>query len=269
MPEKKEVKHIAINDRRMTISDTPKPPAIPKEGDPIDKILALAIQQGAPLDQLEKWIDLKRQYEADEARKAFYYAMAQFKKNPPEILKTGHVKYKTKTGSLVDYWHAELGEICSEIGVRLAEYDLFANWTMEQPDKTTIKTTCILSHAMGHQEKLSMSGPPDTSGGKDEIKAAASTNTTLQRLTLLAITGLAAKGMDVDAGVSGNGGIEYISTDQCIEIDDLIKETYKSDDKKQQWLEYMEVDSVKHIPADKHKMAINSLKRAKEWSKNA
>jgi hypothetical protein len=238
-----------------------------------DRVLELAIQKESPMDQLQKFLELKYQHEEREAKKAFVSAMASFKAEPPEILKTKHVFYKLKDNKgVVDYWHADLGVICDDICKALSKYDLFSSWKIEQPDKSTVRVTCIITHGLGYSDSVTMEGPPDTSGGKDALKAVASTSTTLQRLTLLAATGLSAKGMDVDGGKQEEP-IEYISTDQAIEVSDMLDELYSGNPNAEKliadWFSLItlksgiEIKDAEHIPVSEYKGILDAIKTAK------
>ena len=188
----------------MTENQTKELKIVDKRGDfevqnlptaPTDVIMA-AIQKGYTPEFIERMMTLQERFEANEARKAYTKAMAKFKANPPEILKTKHVSYQNSKGQTVEWDHAVLGEITEAIIKGLSEYGFYHRWDTAQPDNSKVVTTCIITHELGHSESTSMSGPPDTSGGKDALKSVSSTNTLLQRLTLLALTGLAAKGID-------------------------------------------------------------------------
>lgn len=228
-----------------------------------DQILELAISQGAALDQLEKWLQLKERHEAGEARKAYHAAMSKFKANPPRIIKDKRVGYQGK-GQSVGYSHASLANVASSIGTELSKYGLSAAWNTEQSE-AGVKVTCTITHKLGHGESTSLTASPDNSGSKNSIQAIGSTITYLERYTLLALTGLSAHDQDDDGRAAE---AERITTDQCTEIEDLINETYKTDAKKKQWLDYMHVTSASEIPASKYKMAVNSLKRAKGGTNN-
>ena len=67
-----------------------------------------------------------------------------------------------------------------------------------------ISVTCTLTHSMGHSESVTMPPvAPDNSGKKNSIQQVASAITYLQRYSLLAITGLAAKDQDDDGIATG------------------------------------------------------------------
>ena len=220
-------------------------------------LIAQAVGQGTDLDKLERLLSLQIRYEENEAKKAYVKAMAAFKANPPEILKTAHVSFINNKNQKVEWDHAVLGEITEAITNSLSQYGLYHRWDMEQPDVKTVRTTCIVTHDMGHSERAMMQGPPDTSGGKDELKAVSSTNTFLQRLTLLAVTGLAAKGMDREEAPEE---VQYISEAQLIEIQNLMM---KTDTEEKKFLAYLKVESLEKMPASYFNKALAAL-RAKE-----
>lgn len=212
---------LKVIDKRMEMS--------PVEREAIDDqtpnaVILKAMEKNYSPELIEKMMDLQERYEKREAQKSYVKAMALFKSNAPEILKTKHVEYINSKNQTVEWDHAQLGEIAEAIIKGLSEYDLYHRWDLEQPDKETVKTTCIITHADGHSEKITMHAPPDTSGGKDYLKAVASTNTILQRLTLLALTGLAAKDTDIEYPPKQNLN-DFITDDQVSELSKLIEDT--------------------------------------------
>lgn len=160
-------------------------------------LLAMAVQQGADLDKLEKLMALQERWEAGEARKAFTAAMAGFKAEPVEIGKNKRVSFTTRDGETTSYNHAELSDVTAAVGPALAKHSLSYRWNIEQGNGG-ITVTCILTHIAGHSETVTMTAPPDASGKKNAIQQVASTTTYLQRYTLLAITGMSTKGQDDD-----------------------------------------------------------------------
>lgn len=166
-------------------------------------LLQLAVQSGADLDRLERLMDLYERWEAAQARNAFNEALAAFKAEAVEILKTRHVRYQGKNGGMVDYWHAELSDVIEAIGPVLSKNGFAWNWIVEQSEKNWIKVTCVLRHRLGHSESVTMGGPPDDTGSKNAIQAIGSTTSYLGRYTLKAVTGVAEKGDDTDGRTPG------------------------------------------------------------------
>ena len=65
-------------------------------------LLRVALDSNADLDRLERLMRLQQEWEANEARKAYVAAIAQFKKNPPTIFKEKRVNLKKKEGRVTE-----------------------------------------------------------------------------------------------------------------------------------------------------------------------
>ena len=155
-------------------------------------LIQLAIGQNADIDKLSKLLDLQIRFEENEAKKAFVAAMNAFKADPPEIVKNHRVAYQQ-----VAYTHATLDHVCDAVTEGLSKHGISHRWKVEQQGGT-IRVSCILTHQLGHSEETTLEGSPDASGSKNAIQAIGSTVTYLERYTLLAATGLAAKNGDND-----------------------------------------------------------------------
>ena len=159
-------------------------------------LVQLAIQKDVDLERLSKLLDLQERWEKNEAKKAYVTAMSMFKKAPPQIIKDMHVEFATSHGK-TSYNHASLGNVVASLTEGLSKYDLSTNWDVTQTEKT-ISVTNIITHIGGHSEKITITAPPDVSGGKNLIQQIASTITYLQRYTLLANAGLATNEFEND-----------------------------------------------------------------------
>lgn len=170
-------------------------------------LLRIAVQQGADLDRLERLMALQERYEANEARKAFNVAMTAFKAEPLTIFKRKNVGYTTREGDFVGYKHAELSDVTDVVGPAMARHGLSYRWDIQQADGR-INVSCIVTHALGHFETVTMDAAPDNSGKKNAIQQIASAVQYLQRYTLLAATGMSTKGMDDDGKGAGEEGAD-------------------------------------------------------------
>jgi len=180
-------------------------------------LIELAVAKGADADALAKLMDLQLRWEANEARKKFEAAFELFKSKAPEIIKTKLVKFANKNGDITEYHHAELHKVTEIVAEALRAVGIIHQWkTSDANGKTTV--TCVLK-GFGHtEEAATLSGPSDTSGGKNNIQAIGSTVTYLQRYTLLSATGIAAKGTDNDGKTEGLP--EDSILDYCIKMQD-------------------------------------------------
>lgn len=168
-------------------------------------MMMAAVKQGIPLDQIKEMMAIQREWEADEARKAFNDAFAAFKSEAVEIIKRKQVEFKTDRGT-TSYKHAELSDVVTAVGPALSKHGFAWGWDVEQKDGR-IHVTCTLVHRLGHEKSVTLSAPPDESGKKNTIQAIASTTTYLERHTLKAVCGISEKGDD-------NDGIEIDPTSQ-------------------------------------------------------
>jgi len=154
------------------------------------------------VDKLMKLMDMKERFDAAEAKKAYVAAMAEFKRNPPEIFKTKQVGYTNKDGTFTGYKHATLGDVTTAIIKGLADNGFSHRWDTEQRDNAQIYVTCVLTHKLGHSESTTLNSSRDDSGKKNNIQQMASAINYLQRYTLLAATGLATQdAQDDDDGI--------------------------------------------------------------------
>ena len=224
-------------------------------------LLQMAVQQGADLDKLEKLMGLQERWEANEARKAFVSALTAFKAEPLSISKNKLVGYEGKDGKEVGYRHATLDAVVDVATGALSKHGLTHRWNVTQEDhKITVE--CVLTHEQGHSERIAMSAPPDDSGKKNRIQQIASTVTYLERYTLLAITGLAAKDQDNDGAAPKP--FETITEKQVQEITDWIADTGSDMTK---FCDAFKVSAIAELPARDYARAIAAFKaKAKKAS---
>jgi ERF superfamily len=216
----------------------------------------LATSPEVDMVRVEKLLELKERWDANEARKAFVAAMAAFKADPPTIIKDKHVEFTSeRTGKKTEYDHATLGALCDAIVKGLSKHGISHRWDIAQANGR-VKVTCILTHSMGHSESVSMNGPLDDSGGKNAIQAIASSTSYLERYTLFAATGLAAQ--EDDDG-RGSSEAETISAEQVKTLTALIMERGSLE----KALRFLKVKTLEEIPAKNFDAAVAMVKTVK------
>lgn len=230
------------------LSKVDKTEQLPVAVTPMD-MLRVAIDKGADLDKLQQLMALQERWEANEARKAYVAAMNAFKSNPPEVFKSAHVSFTTAKGT-TEYDHAKLEDAVDAISSALSKNGLSFRWDCEQMEGGTVKVTCVITHVLGHSERVSLQAGRDDSGGKNNIQALASTVTYLQRYTLFSATGLAAKGMDDDGR---NSETKFITDSQAADLDALLDEVGAN---KVMFLEYFKIGKIEELPAKAYKQAV-------------
>jgi len=182
-------------------------------------LVRLAMERNLDITVLEKLLALKREEEAEQARRAFVAAFAAFHTEAPTIIKDKLVGYETRPkdgskGEKVGYSHATIGNVIETAGPVLGRYGFGWGWTPVQQDKGGLITvSCRLTHELGHFEEAAISAGPDSSGKKNPIQQVASTITYLQRYTFLLVTGLATRDQQDDDGKAGGRPASAHSSD--------------------------------------------------------
>lgn len=184
------------------MTTTGEPPVLNNVVTPA-QLLQIAVDKNADLDKLQQLMDLQKQWEENEARKAYHKAVAEFKTESIQILKNKTVTYENSDKTKTSYTHATLDHIVEIAAPLLAKHGLSHSWEPTQGEGGRITIKCILTHKDGYSQSRELSASPDDSGKKNNIQRMASTVTYLERYTFLAITGLAAKGQDDDGEETG------------------------------------------------------------------
>ena len=161
-------------------------------------LIQQAVAMGAGVETLRELFALKKEVEADEARKAFNEAFSAFKMEAVHVVK--NVTYKD--GPLKGKRHADLFAVVDAVTPALSKHGLSMSWKLSKDEKDWLEVTCTVRHAMGHSESVSMGSGPDTGPARNAIQARASAKTYLERYTALSILGLAAEDMDDDGAAT-------------------------------------------------------------------
>jgi hypothetical protein len=148
-------------------------------------LVALAVEKNFDIDKLERLLILQREWNADQAQKAFLAALSKFQAELPPITRSDRVD----AGRAGRRKYASLGTINEAIRPYLYANGLSFRFRQHQgPDG--ISVTCIVSHRDGHSEETTLFAGADVSGGKNAIQSVGSTVTYLTRYTLTSALGL-------------------------------------------------------------------------------
>ncbi len=236
------------------------------------ELLHAAILQGADVEVIERLSALAERWQiaqdARRARIAFDHAMAGAKAEMPVIRKNRNVKFKSKDPGKADtdYWHEDLAEVCDTVQAVFGKFGLFFRWRTSQPAVGQVTITCVLSHQEGHSEETEFTAAVDTSGNKNHIQAIKSVATYLERMTLLAAAGVAARGQDDDGRAAGkikdvDDSVPKITEDQVIQLHDKCEAVGCPRPK---FLAWAKVEKFEHIPASLYDNCIAGLDQFKK-----
>ena len=221
---------------------------------PMD-LLIKAQSDNVSIEKMEQLFQLQVKWEENEAKKAYYHAVAGFKAEAVDIVKNKQVRFKTTTG-VTEYKHAELGQIVNTVTPLLSKWGLSHHWEYAQ-NEGRIKVYCFLTHEQGYEKSTSLEAGADTSGGKNSIQAIASTTSYLERYTFLAMTGLASRDQDDDGkGATPPPDVEMITESQAMDLLCLIKEVGAKED---QFMAFFKIDNIGFLPAEKFPKAVKML----------
>lgn len=234
-------------------------------------VVLMAMQKGYAPEFIEKMLDLQMKFEANEARKAYFAALASFKAEAPPVKKDKYNKY-------FDSWYTSLGQLLDHYNPYLGKVGLSLTFPTPEQTEKTMKAFARLSHRLGYSETMGISAPIDQAAigkvsgqrSRNPIQDVKSTFTYLRSATAEAILGVT--GTDASLDDDGNStGVAYITTDQATEINDKIKDLHIDLPK---FLDYLstslkqDIDSIEKIPQRGYKTALAAIK-AKEDKKNA
>lgn len=186
------------------------------------QLLEKALASNANVEVIERLLALQERWQATQDRKEFNIAIAAFKANVPEILKTVEVSFGSGRTS---YKHEDLAKVLEVVDPALAAHGLWVRFKC-QSDPKLVTVTCVVGHASGYSESdNTLSAAPDTSGSKNAVQAIGSVVTYLQRYTLKSALGLAAS-KDTDGRDPSNGkGSDFsqmISNEQADQINKIL-----------------------------------------------
>lgn len=243
----------------MTVAPfTPEPTAVtvPAGAGSVLTLLHAAVQQGTPVEQLEKLVDLHERMEQREARRAYFVALAQFQESAPLVKQSETAKIATRGGGSYSYTFAPLDEIVRTIAPHLIRHGLSYRWDTAV-DKNTIRVTCTVSHTGGHSESSSMTLPIDNASAMSEQQKVGAAMTFGQRRSLTAALGL----VTTDSDAPASEDTTPISEEQADQLDDMLDATGVD---RVKFLRWIGCERVHLIPAARFGEAMRELKRAGE-----
>jgi hypothetical protein len=169
-----------------------------------------AMASGAKPEQLRELLAVRREWEADEARKAYNTNIAEFQRRAPII---------AKDDKAYDKSYARMDRIWREIRPLLTELGLSVTWQVCELRDQICHVEGQLRHRDGHGERLVQDIPmPELIKGQNRAQQMGSASTYARRYALCASLGIVT-GDDDDGH---RAGTDFVSHDQAQEIAALI-----------------------------------------------
>lgn len=163
----------------------------------LSPIVAALTANGVPTDprMLAEFLAVQKDWEANEARKAFAQALVALKRDLPSIIGHDSVVDFTSSKGRTYYTHTSLAGVMAAVTEHLSNHGFSLNWTPSTPDNNKITVVCRLTHSGGHYEEATLTGPADAGSGRNALQAVASSITYLQRYSALSLLGIATADM--------------------------------------------------------------------------
>ena len=230
-------------------------------------MMQMAVAQGKDVETMERLWALNEKVEAANARKAFFAALSEFKKSPPQVIKD---KQNSQYG---DSAYVSIGNMVTTASEEMGKHGLTHSWTYGEGEKGEIICTCIMSHSLGHQESVTLSSPIDESGKKNPLQGRKSTRTYLKLETFEAVTGMVSVegNLDDDGNSFSQPEITLIGESEVNELDSLLVENEINRETFKEWLfKDMGIETLEQVATNQFvrvRAAINASIKAKNKEK--
>lgn len=213
-------------------------------------MIQMAVEKGMTGEDLQALLAARREWEADEAKKAYNHALADFQREAPIVEKADDAHGKK---------YAALDRIWRTVRPLLTEKGLSVTWheTSIDVDNKVCSIAGELAHRDGHSVTLKRDVPmPDIIRGQNAAQQAGSAETYGKRYALCAALGIVT-GEDDDASSCG----ETITAKQMTELSGMLDQVDERDKVLTDLLDWASVDTLEDLPANKFataKKAINA-----------
>ena len=213
-------------------------------------MIQMAVEKGMTGEDLQALLAARREWEADEAKKAYNHALADFQREAPIVEKADDAHGKK---------YAALDRIWRTVRPLLTEKGLSVTWheTSIDVENKVCSIAGELAHRDGHSVTLKRDVPmPDIIRGQNAAQQAGSAETYGKRYALCAALGIVT-GEDDDASRCG----ETITAKQMTELSGMLDQVDERDKVLTDLLDWASVDTLEDLPANKFataKKAINA-----------
>ncbi len=219
-------------------------------------IQSAVLAKDVDVDKLDRLMQLKERYDANQARKEFFTAFLECQNDIPPIVNQSEVSFNSTS-----YKFTQLCDMAAIVAPYLKKYK-FSYRFETKTDNKDIAVTFILTHVSGHSERTTATGPADKTGSKNELQAMGSTLSYLQRNSLKLGLGLTTGDKDSDGRVASQYS-ELIDDEQIAELENLIT-TYSAQRKK--FLEFFGIENLRDMPISRLGQATRMLRKKGESS---
>src|SRR3990167_3385329 len=160
-----------------------------------EALIAQAIEKNIPVDVMERLLAMRTQVKAEQAKEAYYEAMANFQNQCPIIQKTKVVM--NKDGKTVRYKYAPIDSIIEQVKEFIKQNGFSYSINTKMNDGITI--TCQVTHKLGHSEISEFSVPIEKDAYMNDQQKVAAASTFAKRYAFCNAFGILTGDEDTDA----------------------------------------------------------------------
>lgn len=198
-------------------------------------MIQMAVDKGMPAEQLREFLAARREWEADEARKAYSQAIADFQSKCPIIEKADKAHNKQ---------YAALDRIWRTIRPLMDETGLSVVWTANTITEFGLHLEGEIRHRAGHSVPISYDLPmPDKVTGQNAAQQMGSATTYGKRYALCSALGIVT-GEDDDGSAAGG----KINTEQADELVGMLRQCQDWEKVRDGVLEWMKIETLTELP---------------------
>lgn len=164
----------------------------------IESFISQAIAKKMPIETIERFLVMRKEFRLEQAREAFVLAMSQFQKECPVIMKTKGVK-KANSDTII-YRYAPLDSIVLQVKDALGNNNLAYFFREERSeDGTKITVICTIRHSMGHSEESAFTVEVGAEAYMTDTQKYGARNTFAKRYAFMNALGILTGDEDTDA----------------------------------------------------------------------
>jgi hypothetical protein len=214
----------------------------------LEAITRAASDPNVDVAKMQQLLDMQERLMRISAEREFEAGLAAVQAAAPRVTHDGKIIVKGQLRST----YATLEAVDEALRPLTAEHGFSYRFTTEQTDARTLLVTMKVAHRGGHSESVHMPLPIDASDYRSAVQNVRSSISFAKRCMICDYFNVITAGDDND----GQGG--YITDEQVMTIETLIKDTNANVAK---FLEWAGAASVAKIPRRKYAEAISLLER--------
>lgn len=202
------------------VGDTLPAAAPPPESTPA-RLLELAVQSNADPEKLRQLMDLQERWEAQNAKRAYFAALASFQRVCPHIPKTKAVR--NRDGS-ERYRFAPLDDIVAAVRGPLMACGFSYRFETAHNDDGSVRVACVVQHEGGHTERSEVVIPTFAGQGTNKAQDTGVAITYGRRYAFSDAFGITTGDEDTDGRGLDDEPADLITAQQALDIEALISE---------------------------------------------